>query len=184
MRIFGSKVIALEKKPFKGKFEPKGKEYVLVGYSQESKAYRLWTPGTKTVMKRRDVRFIEDLESQTSSPEENYGVLPNLNWNESTESIDAKPTEPIIVHEDEDEDEESNDVTLEQESSEESEEDREEEQTATPIISKRCSGRPKLLKTGKRGRPRKLYREMRCDKETSHEPSNVEEINNRTDKQA
>lgn len=62
MRIFGSKVIALEKKPSRGKFEPKGKKYILVGYSQESKAYRLWNPGTKTILKRRDVRFMEDLE--------------------------------------------------------------------------------------------------------------------------
>lgn len=162
MRIFGSKVIALEKKPFRGKFEPKGKKYILVGYSQESKAYRLWTPGTKTVIKRRDVRFIEDLESQTSSPKENYGALLNPDWNESTKSMDTKPTEPITVHEDEDE-ESNGDVIFEQESNEENEEDKEEEQSVTPIISKRCSGRPKLLKTGKRGRPRKLYREIRYD---------------------
>lgn len=35
MRIFGSKVIALEKKQSRGKFEPKRKKYILVGYSQE-----------------------------------------------------------------------------------------------------------------------------------------------------
>lgn len=95
--------------------------------------------------------------------------------------MDIKPMKPITVHEDE---ESNSDVTFKQESNEKSEEDREEEQTVTPIISKRCSGRSKLLKTGKRSRPRKLYREIRYNEETSGEPSNVEEIINRTDKQA
>lgn len=102
MRIFGSKVIVLEKKPFRGKFEPKGKKYILVGYSQESKAYRLWTPGTKTVVKRRDVRFIEDLKNQSSSSsEENYGVLLNPVWNELTKSMEAEPSDPTNGQENE-----------------------------------------------------------------------------------
>lgn len=41
MRKIGSKVIALEKGQRRNKFEPKEKEYVLVGYSKEAKAYRL-----------------------------------------------------------------------------------------------------------------------------------------------
>lgn len=85
MRIFGSKVIALEKKRSRGKFEPKGKEYTLVGYSQESKAYRLWIQGTKTILKRRDVRFIEDLEGEGSKMIENFEAILNPSWSESTE---------------------------------------------------------------------------------------------------
>lgn len=60
MRKFGSKVIALKKTHRDNKFSPKGEEYILVGYSQESKAYRLWIRGTKTVVKRKDVQFIEN----------------------------------------------------------------------------------------------------------------------------
>jgi len=41
MRKIGSKAFALEKRGGRGKFEPKGMEYILVGYSNESKAYRL-----------------------------------------------------------------------------------------------------------------------------------------------
>ncbi|KAG7197046.1 hypothetical protein KM043_017576 [Ampulex compressa] len=41
MRIFSSKVVALEKGIQRNQFMPKRKEYILVGYSQESKAYRL-----------------------------------------------------------------------------------------------------------------------------------------------
>lgn len=41
LRTFGSKVIAPDKRPRRSKFAPRGREYVLVGYSEDSKAYRL-----------------------------------------------------------------------------------------------------------------------------------------------
>lgn len=84
MRIFGSKVVALEKKPSRGKFKPKGEKYTLVGYSQESKAYRLWKPGTRTVLKRRDVWFVEDLEANINNLEENFEIMTDLDGQEST----------------------------------------------------------------------------------------------------
>lgn len=164
MRIFGSKVIALEKKPSRGKFEPKGKEYILVGYSQESKAYRLWSPGTKMILKRRDVRFIEDLKVETSNTQENLEALLNPDWYKIAET---KPEESTL-----------------QESSEESEEEKQEGCIDTPKISRRGPGRPKLLKTGKKGRPRKLFHEIKYDEETTEEPLSKEEIEKRPDKQA
>lgn len=58
------------------------------------------------------------------------------------------------------------------------------EQVNTPKTSKRGPGRPKLLKTGKKGRPRKLYHEIPYEEETSdEEPSNKEDIEKRTDRQ-
>jgi len=54
-----SKVLALNKCGRCKKFDPKGFEYVIVGYSQESKAYRLWRRNTNTVIKARDVKFFE-----------------------------------------------------------------------------------------------------------------------------
>ena len=42
-----------------GKLGPKAHRCVLVGYSEQSKAYRLWDPIKKTVLESRDVRFIE-----------------------------------------------------------------------------------------------------------------------------
>jgi len=56
-RIFGSKVIALNKGSKRGKFLQKGEKYILVEYSEESKAHRLWKPGTRSVIKSRDVKF-------------------------------------------------------------------------------------------------------------------------------
>ncbi|KYN16361.1 Copia protein [Trachymyrmex cornetzi] len=40
-RTIGSKTIALNKSRKEKKFQSKGEEYILVGYSEESKAYRL-----------------------------------------------------------------------------------------------------------------------------------------------
>lgn len=42
LRMFGCKAIMLEKRPYSGKFGAKGFQCVLVGYSSESKAYRLY----------------------------------------------------------------------------------------------------------------------------------------------
>ena len=47
LRTIGSKVIALKRGKHEGKFQPKGEEYILIGYSENSKAYRLWKPGTQ-----------------------------------------------------------------------------------------------------------------------------------------
>lgn len=170
MRIFGSKVIAVEKKRSRGKFEPKGKKYLLVGYSQESKAYRLWIPGTKTILKRRDVRFLEDLESEGDKTLENFEAILDPDQSELTEGS-------TTIHAVDEE------ADAEQERDEEINEEDEIEQLDTPKIPKRCPGRPRILKTGNRGRPRKLYNEMKRQDETSLEPSNIEEIERRPDKQ-
>jgi len=69
MRIIGSKGIVLNKSIKRGKFEPKGDEYILVGYDNISKAYRVWKRSSKTVIKTRDVKFIEATELNKESIE-------------------------------------------------------------------------------------------------------------------
>jgi len=64
LRMIGSKAIVLNKGKKKGKFQPKGDEYILVGYSAESKAYRLWKPDTRIIVKARDVTIFEDTDRQ------------------------------------------------------------------------------------------------------------------------
>lgn len=101
-------------------------------------------------MKRRDVRFIEDLEGEANNTGENFEAILDPNWNESTE-------EPTFIHEANEANEE---INSERERDEEDREEDEIEQTNTPKIPKRGPGRPSLLKTGRRGRPRKLYNEV------------------------
>lgn len=57
LRTFGSRVFSLEK-PKKAKFKAKGSEYVFVGYSFETNAYRLYDPQKGSVL-RRNVKFLD-----------------------------------------------------------------------------------------------------------------------------
>lgn len=116
-------------------------------------------------MKRRDVRFIEDLgDDTTNGTEENFETPLNSDWHKATNTPQQKPKiqfTPIETNKEE-----------------------KEEEIETPKISIIASCRPKLLKTGKKGRPRKLYREITHKEEIESEPSSIKEIKNRTDKQA
>ncbi|CAB0019909.1 unnamed protein product [Nesidiocoris tenuis] len=61
LHIFGSKVYILNKNPNKGKFDARATEGVFVGYSEVSKAYRIWMPLTRKIEVTRDVRVLKDL---------------------------------------------------------------------------------------------------------------------------
>lgn len=60
IRIFGCTAYAHVPKAFRQKLDSKANKMVLVGYSNESKAYRLLDPKTSKIVISRDVRFIED----------------------------------------------------------------------------------------------------------------------------
>jgi hypothetical protein len=83
-RIIGSKIIALNKNNKHGKFDTKSDEYISVSYSNESKAYRLWRPGTETVIKARDIRFIEKLNSTDNQSEDVFCPILMEKHTEST----------------------------------------------------------------------------------------------------
>lgn len=59
LRTFGSYCVALNK-THKRKFENRGEEYIMVGYSLVSKAYRLYDKNQRKIIERRDVIFDED----------------------------------------------------------------------------------------------------------------------------
>jgi len=48
--------------------KPRGDESILVGYSEESKAYRFWKPST--TVKARNVKFFEEIDCPRGSPQE------------------------------------------------------------------------------------------------------------------
>ena len=62
-RTFGCKVLILNKIPNKDKFEPKTLQGIFVGYSDTSKAYRVWIPSERKIRVSRDVRFFDEFEN-------------------------------------------------------------------------------------------------------------------------
>ncbi|KMQ84175.1 retrovirus-related pol polyprotein from transposon tnt 1-94, partial [Lasius niger] len=90
MRTFECKAISLIKGTNKSKFKAKGKSMIMVGYSSESKAYRLWQP--KTIFKSRDVRFLENAKPDSNQVDKFLEVPMNLN-EEIISNYDASETE-------------------------------------------------------------------------------------------
>jgi len=162
LRIIGSKVIALNKSGRCKKFDPKGLEYVLVGYSQESKAYRLWRRNTNTVIKARDVKFFEIVNEKLSS--DIFIDLEN-----SKEEISKQETD------DEEIDDNNSDLN------ERNDELQEEQEN----VVKRGPGRPKIQRTGNVGRPKKIYTTrsstMKNNMEERQDPITVDEALERED---
>lgn len=69
LRVFGSKAMLHVPKVNRTKLQPKSKECIMVGYSNESKAYRLYDKSKRGTIVGRDVTFIEDkvIESEIIS---------------------------------------------------------------------------------------------------------------------
>lgn len=173
MRTFGSKVIAHIKGPTKGKFAPTGRTLVMVGYASESKAYRLWEPGTRTIVKSRDVRFIENCNVQCDNNSETFeapifenrekkiGIGQNTPRNIEPNESSRTPYESTSENEhEENKDEHHEDQTdiEDEDGNEDTSNEKLPMKTRTSTV-KTGPGRPKLVRTGKPGRPKRLFHE-------------------------
>lgn len=133
LKVFGCIAIAMEKGP-KKKFQEKGKEYVMVGYSESSKAYRLYDKSTGDVKISRDVYFVEN-------------IVP----------ISKESASATIMLEDENDEQ---DIMAEDDSVQDIDDDIQDEIEDDVVVNeapKRGPGRPKMIRTGLRGRPAKQY---------------------------
>lgn len=65
LRVFGCKVVSLDKRPNRGKWEERGILCRLVGYSSNKKGYRLLDQNNR-VFVNRNVRFLEEGDSKES----------------------------------------------------------------------------------------------------------------------
>ena len=68
LRIFDFPVYVHVPKQKRSKLEPLGKKGIFVGYSESSKAYRVYIPGFKQIETSRDVTFDEDTAFSRSRP--------------------------------------------------------------------------------------------------------------------
>jgi hypothetical protein len=145
-------VFCLSRPPGKGKLTCRSKEGIVVGYSEESKAYRIWIPEESKVEISRDVKFmelnerVEENETDVLLEEEPEITGPR------TIDVDVHPMLQQNV---------SQELEVERDdevADEEGEVVRDEENVAQEQQrSRRGPGRPKLVKTGAPGRPKKVY---------------------------
>lgn len=172
-RIFGSVAVALDKTAHK-KFQQKGIEYRMVGYSLTAKAYRLYDAEKRVVVERRDVMFIEPTTPSMSEvvdisefvihdePSNNNNNNEDLNASMSEDEFIGFEDEPTSSSsEDFRECEESNQTLSEEE-----------------LVVKKAD-KPKTVHTGKPGRSKKVRNVINAAKNVEVEiPQTVEDALN------
>lgn len=148
----------LDKTIGKGKFEPKSRKCIFIGYSIQSKAYRLWNPEARKIFRSRDVTFTGLYQPENNLVDfiddeifENVSDGPGLyleipeNQNSTEKHEEKREEKHKKEHEEKGEREKSDEI------------DMKEMENNTPATTKRAPGRPKKILTGKRGRPHKLF---------------------------
>lgn len=164
MRVFGSKVFMLDKTQ-KNKLNSKGLECVFMGYSLVSKAYRLWCPQKGKILVSRDVRFINtsgfEVQSDPGSKVKTDGLMKaeyqlrnsKVNFRDKTEMLETEwcdePVSPLHLRRDKR-------IHSDGEPMETPRSFRD-RLPSEPVRGGRGRGRPRLLRTGSRGRPRKIF---------------------------
>lgn len=149
---FGCPTYYLINKPNKGKFDPRSKREIFVGYAEKSKAYRIWVPDDRKIEIARNIKFLENLDVKSSddyreiSLEETAPVPSDC----LPECVSDNPGFNMIL------DLHNNDCSANQD---EGRNDEQEDQGGDDEIAsrKRGPGRPRKVITGRRGRPQKQY---------------------------
>lgn len=156
MRIFGSTVYVLDKNINKSKFDPRSNKGIFVGYLRETKGYRIWLPNARKIIIARNVKFLEKSPDASGGLDE-IDLLEEPKQASVTEPIDedapimevelaaTRPTTPAQM---------GRPNILDTE-----------EMVEDVRNAPRERGRPKLLRTGNRGRPRKLFHAPRSTEE-------------------
>ncbi|KRY08170.1 Retrovirus-related Pol polyprotein from transposon TNT 1-94 [Trichinella patagoniensis] len=144
-RTFGERAYVLDKSPGKGKFSKRSKEYIFIGYSTESKAYRLWCPVERKVFKSRDLKFIRKFENdetfhQLTAQNQEWPANDTREKEKETLELQLTPNESNEAHH-------SGGTIVQNEA---------EQVTETRKI-KVLPGRERLVRSGRRGRPKKVY---------------------------
>nr|CAH7736890.1 unnamed protein product [Callosobruchus chinensis] len=142
LRDFGCKVFCLNQDQNKGKLDARCKEGIFIGYSEGTKGYRVWIPRENKFLVTRNVKFSEDKEimekewtdfAPDEETEEKETETPTISI-QLTPTMEDKNPDPEAVT--------SGHEELEVEHEQ----------------PKRTRGRARIVRTGARGRPRKVYR--------------------------
>lgn len=131
-RVFGTKTYIVDERITRGKMDQRSKEGYLVGYSEQCKAYRIYLPQMEKVVISRDVKFSSEMRNEKKNnreyQEENNNELLDITIIPRLSNINN--TDEI--------------------------QENDEEESINPET--RLPGRPKIVRTGKPGRPKKVYK--------------------------
>ena len=104
LRTLGSRAFAHIADQNRRKLDPKAEECILVGYSLESKAYRLWNPCTRKIVISRDVIVNESESNDEMTTGVTEQVLPDpflhstdVSSSESDPVVEIKSSEDQVV---------------------------------------------------------------------------------------
>ena len=166
LREFGVPVYVLNKDPTKDKSAERTIKGIFVGYPRETKGYRIWLPNERKQIVARDVKFPEAHQNpvELNTSNENIEIIgyedsigADLNRERMESPVSESPIQDI-------------------------------EDTPTSTIepaqievnnNRRGRGRPRLIRTGCRGRPKRLFQPAldREDEDETHVPNiNVQNL--------
>ena len=98
LKVFGCVAYAHIPDELRRKLDKKGQKCIFVGYSEDTKAYKLYDPVTKKVIISRDVQFVEN-ESWDGTIMKNINILLNVEHDDMTEEVVQIPhvSQPIAA---------------------------------------------------------------------------------------
>ncbi|KAJ1694595.1 hypothetical protein LUZ63_011293 [Rhynchospora breviuscula] len=97
-RVFGSKCFVLDESPKVTKFDAKSLTGIFVGYSNTSKAYRVYLPTSRVVIESINVKFNENANEKT----EKGNSIVDIQDGATTQEIEFQPKDelsPVILEE-------------------------------------------------------------------------------------
>ncbi|KAJ1700212.1 hypothetical protein LUZ63_008724 [Rhynchospora breviuscula] len=97
-RVFGSKCFVLDESPKVTKFDAKSLTGIFVGYSNTSKAYRVYLPTSRVVIESINVKFNENANEKTEEGNSIVGIQGGA----TTQEIEFQPKDelpPVIIEE-------------------------------------------------------------------------------------
>jgi transposase InsO family protein len=190
-RVFGARVFYLDREPGRGKFDSRGQEGIFLGYADHSKAYRVWSTKGRKVVISRDVKFVEEIrphsdvktsdnrtDGDRSIPSpvrrfteiEQHSTYDDKSPQTSGEEVEADVREEVEADvREEDVGEDVNDVDKTDESGDEGTSSTADRKNV-PEHQARGPGRPRIVRAGRKGRPKKVFRPAPAEAD----PSEVE----------